>query len=234
MKKQKKIICHLPKINKKISPLLPWEYMEQTKSQSELIQRTKNENFDWLIISLGSQNYYKNFQILEETRLFPTKKIVYAEKKYTQNLKSIIEGFDAFIINQWELPTLNGTVNSQAAIKKDGEILIYFKSYAEQITIFSGQEEKNIKNKYPGVLINNYTEDELIDHLKQNRFKLIIDTSTATYPWAFFQPPTSSVIKTFKQINFTEIPLLVCLKNKINLKKEIINTIRYYFSQSKV
>ncbi len=230
MKQQKKIICHLPKIHKKISPLLPWEQMEQTKSQIELIERVKNENFSWLITALGKQNYYKNFQILEETRLTPTKKILCAENEYSHSLKSIIEGFNAFIINERELPTLNGTINSQAPFKKEGEILVYFKSYTEQLTIFSGHDEKNIKNKYPGVQINNYSNDELVNHLKQNRFKIIIDTTTATYPWANFKETTSLVVNKFKEVKFTEIPLLICLKNQYNLKREIIKTIEYYFT----
>lgn len=228
MKSQKKIICHLPQIHKKIAPLLPWEQMEQTKSQIELIERTKNENFSWLIASLGKQNYYKNFQILEETRYTPTKKIFYAEKKYSQSLKSIIESFDAFLINHWELPTLNGMISSQASLKKEGKILIYFKSYAEQLVVFNGHQEKEIENIYHNVVINNYSPEELEVKLKNNYFKIIIDTTTAIYPWYKQNKTSSIVIEKFKTTSFTAIPLLVCLKNKLTLKSDIIEYINYY------
>ncbi len=234
MKQQKKIICHLSKIHKKMTPLLPWEQIEKTTSQTELINRAKNENFNWLISSLGENNYYQNFDILEATRNISTKRILYTEKKYNSSLKNIVEGFDAFLINHWELPTLNGLINSQASLKKEGKILIYFKSYAEQLIVFNGHQEREIENNYHDVVINNYSSDELTDILKANFFKVIIDTTTAIYPWYKQSKTTSVIIEKFKITPFTEIPLLVCLKNQLTLKRDVIKNINYYSQPSKV
>ncbi len=228
MKATKKIICHLPKVHKKISPLLPWEQMEKTHSQTELINRAKNENFNWLISSVGENNYYYNFAILEATRSIPTKKILYAEKKYTPSLKNIVEAFNANIINHWELPTLNGLLNSQAPLKKQGKILVFFNYYSEQLFTFDERQHKKIENQYPDVKINNYQSAELEEALKANRYRVVIDTTTATYPWSKNIKNESLVIDKFKNINFSEIPILICLKNALTLKSDIIKNIIYY------
>ncbi len=234
MKEIKTIICHLPKIHKKVSPLLPWEQMVKTNSQTELIHRAQNEKFNWLISTVGENNYYHNFTVLEATRSIPIKKILYAEKKYTPSLKNIVEGFNAFILNQWELTTLNGMLSSQAPLKKDGKILIYFENYYEQLMIFNEHQHKKIELKYPEIKINNYPAKELGSLLGENRFKIIIDTTTASYPWSLTPKSTSPLIKEFKNTNFTEIPILVCLKNQLTLKRDILKNIIYYSQSSKV
>lgn len=233
MKPNKKIICHLPKIHKKMTPLLPWEQMEKASSQTDLINRAKNENFDWLVSTVGENNYFHNFAVLEATRSIPTKRILYAEKKYTPSLKNIVEGFNASILNHWELPTLNGMLNSHAPLKKQGQILVYFKTYYEQLMIFNEKQHKQIEQYHPNLRINNYPPDELDNLFTSNRFKIIIDTSTASYPW-ILNKTTSVLIEKFRKFNFSEIPILVCLKNQLTLKREIQKIIKYYSPLSKV
>lgn len=232
MKTNKKIICYLPKIDKKVLPLLPWTQMEKASNKNDLINRVKNENFSWLISSIGEKNYYYNFSVLEATRSLPTRKILYAEKEYTPTLKKIVEGFNAFIINPWELPTINGMLNSPAPLKKEGKILVYFRTYYEQLLIFNEKQHKKIEKLYP-VKINNYSQDELDHVLSANTFKVIIDTSTASYPWTL-NTTTSMIIEKFRNFNFLEIPILVCLKNQFTLKRDILKNINYYSQLSKV
>ena len=72
-------------------------------------------------------------------------------------------------------------------------------------------------------MVNTYSENELLTELHLNRFKLIIDISTATY----FRENEENIIENiFREFRFNEIPRLIILKDKLTLVKNIYQILK--------
>ena len=200
-------------------PYIPHAEIDFVNNPDEVIARARD--YDLVITDLNyTPGGEEGYRVLEELMDLDVRKILWTGNAYEEGVGEKAESLGAEVLDKPEIGALVGQVVSQAPLKKDGKILVYY------------SQDDTIKSALTQVVNTLFGEEVVVgsnlgEELEFGEYRLVIDTTTMKH-YGGGHRAHGRVAHDMKYIKLAEVPRVVTVQDVTTIVEDILRVVRDY------